>query len=225
MSNPFSGKNLFIDFDSTFVKVETIDELASVSLEADPDKDTKINLIKSITNQAMSGEIDFPTALEKRLHILSLDLNQINLITDKISTLISDSFKKNKELIKQHAENIWIISGGFTQIIIPIVKEYGIKSNHVIANTFTIDGDRVTGCEKSNPLFKDKGKIHAIKSIKVEGKTIMIGDGYTDLEVYLENASDYFIYYSENVKRDKVISQSELIANSFDEVLQIISKI
>ena len=53
----------------------------------------------------------------------------------------------------------------------------------------------------------------------------MIGDGYTDLEVYLENASDYFIYYSENVKRDKVISESELIANSFDEVLQIISKI
>ena len=225
MSNPFNGKNLFIDFDSTFVKVETIDELASVSLQTDPDKDTKINLIKNITNQAMSGEIDFPTALEKRLEILSLDLNQINLITDKISTLISDSFKKNKELIKQHAEHIWIISGGFTQIIIPIVKEYGIKSSHVIANTFTLDGDCVTGCEKSNPLFKDRGKIHAIKSIKVEGKTIMIGDGYTDLEVYLENASDYFIYYSENIKRDKVISQSELIANSFDEVLQIISKI
>ena len=45
MSNPFNGKNLFIDFDSTFVKVETIDELASVSLQYDPAKDTKINLI------------------------------------------------------------------------------------------------------------------------------------------------------------------------------------
>lgn len=225
MANPFSGKNLFIDFDSTFVKVETIDELASVSLENDPDKNTKINLIKDITNQAMSGELDFPTALQKRLDVLSLDLNQINLITDKISALISDSFKNNKEVIKQYAEHIWIVSGGFNQIIIPIVQEYGIKSSHVIANTFTTDGNRITGCDTSNPLFKNKGKVHAIKSINTKGKAIMIGDGYTDLEVYLENASDYFIYYSENVKRDKVIAQSELIANSFEEVLQIISKI
>jgi len=225
MSDPLNGKNLFIDFDSTFVKVETIDELAKVSLENDPNKNTKINLIKDITNQAMSGEIDFPTALQKRLDILSLDLNQINLITDKLSKMVSESFKKNKEVIKQYAEHIWIISGGFTQIIIPIVEKYGIKSSHVIANTFTMDGNRVSGCEKSNPLFKDKGKIHAIKSINTKGKTIMIGDGYTDLEVYLENASDHFIYYSENLKRDKVIAQSKFIANSFDQVLQIISKI
>ena len=60
MSNPFNGKNLFIDFDSTFVKVETIDELASVSLQNDPDKDTKINLIKSI-NTVSYTHLTLPT--------------------------------------------------------------------------------------------------------------------------------------------------------------------
>ena len=88
-----------------------------------------------------------------------------------------------------------------------------------------IDGNHITGCETSSLLLKDRGKIHAIRSIKTNRKTVMIGDGYTDLEVYLENASDYFICYTENIKRNKVALQSEYIANSFDMVLELIAKI
>ena len=38
MSNGLNGKSLFIDFDSTFVKVETIDEIARITLQDNPDK-------------------------------------------------------------------------------------------------------------------------------------------------------------------------------------------
>ena len=101
MTNPLNGKILFIDFDSTFVKVETIDELADVSLKNDINKEEKINIIKDITSQAMSGEIDFPVALQKRLEILSLNSNDIKFITDRISNLVSDSFKKNRDIIRR----------------------------------------------------------------------------------------------------------------------------
>ena len=42
MSNGLNGKSLFIDFDSTFVKVETIDEIARITLQDNADKDLSL---------------------------------------------------------------------------------------------------------------------------------------------------------------------------------------
>ena len=225
MTDRLNGKALFIDFDSTFVKIETIDELARLTLQDDPDKDSKIDLISGITHQAMSGEIDFPAALDRRLKILSLASDSIKKITHQISSLVSDSFKVNSETIKEHCDDIWIISGGFFQIIAPIVEEYGISEEHILANRFLFEGDRVIGCDKSNPLFQDQGKIKAIKSILVNKEIVMVGDGYTDLEVYLEGCAKHFICYTENVSRQEVVSQSNHIADSFEQIIKIITTI
>ena len=110
MIDALNGKALFIDFDSTFVKIETIDELAKLTLQNDPDKDSKIDLISGITNQTMSGEIDFPTALERRLKILSLTSTSIKKITPQIASLVSDSFEANKNIIKTFLIEVDIVS-------------------------------------------------------------------------------------------------------------------
>ena len=59
--------NLLIDFDSTFVEVETLDVLAEVCFGSDSNI---VNSINDITNKAMSGEIPFDIALKKRIKIL-----------------------------------------------------------------------------------------------------------------------------------------------------------
>ena len=215
---------LFIDFDSTFAQVETIDEIAKISLQNDPDQKTKIQLINKITNSAMSGEISFSQALQDRLNILNLNSKHIELVINEVSNNISKSIKRNKKTIQLISNNIWIISGGFTQVICPIVKEYGIKPERVIANTFLLDSNRVKGIDLNNPMSMDQGKIKAINNLNINLKSVMIGDGYTDYEVYHNQASDYFIYYSENILRKEVASKSQFIANSFEEVLDIISK-
>ena len=222
MSDSLNGKSLFIDFDSTFVKVETIDEIARITLQDNPDKDHIVKKISDITNQAMSGQINFPTALEQRLQILSITDKTIKMVTNKIKELISDSFYEHKELIKNNASNIWIISGGFTDVIAPIVKSYGISENHVLANQFIFNGDKVSGCDKDNFLFQDKGKIKAINSVKTSNPRIMIGDGYTDLEVYLEGACEEFICYTENISRKTVLDNAKYSASSFGEILEIL---
>ena len=215
---------LFIDFDSTFAKIETIDEIAKISLKNDPNQEKKIQLIKRITNSAMSGEISFSKALQDRLNILKLNSQHIELVINEVSNNISKSIIRNKKTIQSIANNIWIISGGFSQIICPIVKEYGIEPERVIANTFLFDSNKVKGIDLNNPMSMDQGKIKAINNLNISLKTVMIGDGYTDYEVYNKKASDYFIYYSENIFRSKVASKSEFIANSFEDVLNIISK-
>ena len=225
MSNDLNSKSLFIDFDSTFVKVETIDEIARITLQDNPDKDQIVKKISDITNQAMSGQMDFPTALEQRLQILSITGKTISKVTNEVKKLISDSFYEHKDLIKDNASNIWIISGGFTEVIAPIVKSYGINKNHILANQFTFDGDKVSGCDKDNFLFQDKGKIKAINSIETSNPRIMIGDGYTDLEIYLEGACEEFICYTENISRKTVLDKAKYSASSFGEILDILNHI
>ena len=225
MSDSLNGKSLFIDFDSTFVKVETIDEIARITLQDNPDKDHIVKKISDITNQAMSGQMDFPTALEQRLQILSITDKTINKVTNEIKELISDSFSENKDFIKDNASNIWIISGGFTDVIAPIVESYGISENHILANQFIFNGDNVSGCDKDNFLFQDKGKIKAINSVETSNPRIMIGDGYTDLEVYLEGACEEFICYTENISRKTVLDNAKYSASSFGEILDVLNHI
>ncbi len=225
MPNSLNGKSLFIDFDSTFVRVETIDEIARITLQNDPDRDQKIKRISDITNQAMSGEIDFPTALDLRLQTLVINREAVYRVISDIESQVSDSFNEHRELIRENASDIWIISGGFTQVIAPIVREFGITQDHILANKFTFSGERVSGCDRDNFLFQDKGKIKAINSVDTPKSRVMIGDGYTDLEVYLEGAADQFICYTENISRDRVLEKSRYSARSFGEVLDTLHQI
>ena len=173
----------------------------------------------------MSGQMDFPTALEQRLQILSITDKTINMVTNEIKELVSDSFYQHKDLIKDNASNIWIISGGFTDVIEPIMKSYGINKNHILANQFIFNGDKVSGCDKDNFLFQEKGKIKAINSIETSNPRIMIGDGYTDLEVYLEDACEEFICYTENISRKTVLDNAKYSASSFGEILDVLNHI
>ena len=53
----------------------------------------------------------------------------------------------------------------------------------------------------------------------------MIGDGFTDYEVFENGTTEHFICYTENIERDKVVQLAEYHANSFDEVLEIINNL
>ena len=95
----------------------------------------------------------------------------------------------------------------------------------MLANTFLINKGKVVGVDRTNPMSQDQGKIKVVQELNINSESIMIGDGFTDYEVFLNNASKHFIYFSENVFRKEVASRSNHIANSFEEVLNIISKI
>tara|TARA_B100001029_G_C15051309_1_gene450920 strand:+ start:1152 stop:1832 length:681 start_codon:yes stop_codon:yes gene_type:complete len=222
MNNKLKNKFLFIDFDSTFIKTETLDELAKIALKDDPNKIKKIDLIAELTNKAMCGEISFSEALINRLNILNITSKHIQLVTQVVSNQISNSVKRNKDFFKLHSDNIWIISGGFKQVIYPCVASYGIKIEHILANDLIISSEKVNGINIKNPMSQDKGKIKVINSLNVGSESYMIGDGYTDYEVYIEKASSHFIYFSENILRDKVASKAKLHAKSFEEVMKII---
>ncbi|MFN5331713.1 MAG: HAD-IB family phosphatase, partial [Bacteroidota bacterium] len=216
------SKKFIIDFDSTFTRVEALDILGEISLAGDPKQQDKLQEIKTITDKGMDGSLTFRESLELRLKILQANKNQIAELIHVLKQKVSKSFERNREWLSENAEDVFIISNGFKDFIIPIVSDYGIKKENVFANDLHYDEQgNIIDFNRDNPLSKNNGKSETIKNIKLEGDIYVIGDGYTDYEIKASGLANKFYAFTENVHRPKVTSQADHIAPSFDEILYI----
>ena len=215
-------KKFIIDFDSTFTRVEALDILGELSLANDPRQKEKLQAIKDITDKGMDGSLTFRESLEQRLDILQANKAQIAELIVVLKQKVSKSFERNKDWLKENADDVFIISNGFKDFILPIVTDYGIKEENVFANDLIYDASgKIIDFNRDNPLSKNQGKSETIRNIKLEGDIYVIGDGYTDFEIKESGLANKFYAFTENVSRPKVTSQADHIAPSFDEILYI----
>ena len=213
-------KHLIIDFDSTFTKVEALDVLCEISLQGNEKKDECLAEIVRITNLGMEGKLSLQESLTERINILKANKRHIAPLIEELKTKVSTSFKLNKEFLTAYADYIYIISNGFKEFIVPIVTEYGIKAENVLANSFIYDADdNIVGYDKTNELTVNKGKAKKIKSLNLEGEIYVIGDGYTDFEIKEAGIADRFYAFTENISRDAVTDKADHVAPSLDEFL------
>lgn len=213
-------ENLVIDFDSTFVKVEALDELAGIALRDNPEREKILDEIRKTTVLGMEGKITFPESLERRFKLLSASQDDIQKLIEFLKVNISESVKRNKKFFQDNHERIYIISGGFKEYICPVVEEYGIKAEHVLANKFIFDNvGNVCGFDKDCNLAKVNGKVRQIKEMELDGETWVIGDGYTDYEIKGAGLASKFIACCENIRRESVIEKADMVINSFDELI------
>jgi D-3-phosphoglycerate dehydrogenase / 2-oxoglutarate reductase len=218
MSNPI----YIIDFDSTFTKVEALDELAEISLANDENKIHIANKIKDITNAGMAGNMGFAATLHERIKLLKANKKNIDSLVTILHKKISDSFVRNKNFIAQNADNIYIVSGGFKEYIIPIVTQLGVHEKNIYANTFIFDQqDNIIGFDETNILAQDKGKVKLLQQLNLQGELCIIGDGYTDYEVREAGLANTFYMFTENIKRETLLPKADVVIASLDEFLFI----
>jgi D-3-phosphoglycerate dehydrogenase / 2-oxoglutarate reductase len=216
------NKNFVIDFDSTFTKVEAFDVLADISLADHPEREERKKQIINITNQGMDGSISFRESLEKRLNLLAPNRNHLPALILKLKDSVSESFKRNKEFFLKYADNIYIISNGFKEFIEPIVTEFGIKPENILANEFRFDKEgKVIGFDTENPLSANGGKVEQLKKLNLQGDIYVIGDGYTDYEIKQAGFANKFFAFTENVERENVKKNADHITPSLDEFLYL----
>ncbi|WP_080239609.1 phosphoglycerate dehydrogenase [Spirosoma rigui] len=209
-----------IDFDSTFTKVEALDVLGEISLIGRPDRDDVLDQIKVITDRGMSGEIGLADSLALRLNLLNAHRDHLPALIETLMGKISDSFQRNQAFITENADHIYVVSSGFREFIVPIVTSLGVKESHVFANTFTYDDNgKINGCDHSNPLASDGGKVKLMRDLNLDGDVYVIGDGYTDYEIREAGLANKFYAFTENVTRPKVIAKADHITPSLDEFL------
>ena len=214
---------IIIDFDSTFITEESLDELAKYKLRDQPDSQTMLNKIKSLTNAGMNGDIPFKQSLDERMEVLNLNRSDINSVSKILSECVTPSFTKNKSFFIENNNKIIILSGGFKELIVPIVDDFGILSSNVFANDFIYNSsEHITGINQDNIMSKNGGKVKQSKLLSIHGTVHVIGDGYTDYEIKLDGPATHFFAFTENVERKNICELADLTLSNFDDYINIL---
>ena len=208
------------DFDSTLVRIETLEVLADIALAGAPDAAEIRAEVGALTDQAMAGDLPFGEALRRRLALLPLTRTHVAELAARILDEGTPSVRRNLRFFRENAGRIIILSGGFREIIAPLAAHLHVPAEQVLCNDLIYDADdRVVGVDEANPLSQAGGKPTLIRSLNLPGPVVMIGDGWTDAEVKLEGGADRFHAFTEIVRRDRVVAAADTEAPSMDEFL------
>ena len=169
------------DMDSTLIQTECIDELAIRAGVGDQ--------VKTITESAMRGEIDFKESFTRRVALLKgLDVSVMKDIAEHLP--ITEGADRLMEVLKRCGYKIAILSGGFTYFGEYLQRRWGI--DYVYANELEIDengkltgryvGEIVDGHRKAE-LLKLIAQVEKVNL----AQTIAVGDGANDLPMIAES--------------------------------------
>ena len=217
--------HLIIDFDSTFVTVESLDELAHIVLKDNPESAQRLEMIRAITRAGMEGSIPFDESLSKRLKLLNINQKDIHAATIVLAKKVTPSFKRNKQFLMENAQNILIISGGFYEMIIPIVSEYGILEDQVFANKFVYKGtSRIAQVDSQNIMAQSGEKVAQANALGLAGEIHVIGDGYTDYQIKSEGPAKKFFAFIENIRRNSVCEVADVVLSNIDDYIKFLAE-
>ena len=208
------------DFDSTLVRIETLEALADLALTGAADAGDIRAEVARLTDQAMAGEVDFGEALRRRLALLPLTRDHVRALADRIVEEVTPSVGRNLAFFLAHSDRIVIVSGGFREIIAPLADRLGVPPERVLCNDLVYDADgRVAGVDETNPLSRAGGKVEALRALSLPRPVVMVGDGWTDTEVRHAGAADRFYAFTEIVRRPPVVAAADAEVRSLDELL------
>ena len=169
-------KLLAMDFDSTLVIQESLNELASY-LKLD-------SKISSITEEAMAGKIDFATSMNLRVeNFKDAPSEALTAVGNRLTA--APGANELIDFCKLSNIRLSIISGGFIQIIdaFSLCKMF----DFVFANSLEIHEGKLTG-SISDFSIDARGKANALANLanelEIDRNEIMaIGDGANDIEM------------------------------------------
>lgn len=172
----FAKKLVQLDVDSTLIKQEVIELLAAkAGVGAE---------VIAITESAMRGELDFESSLRARVALLkALPESVLKEVQNEI--ILTPGARTLVRTLQRLGHSISIVSGGFVDVIAPLISELGIT--HFRANQLEIVDGFLTG-GLVGPIIDRAAKAQAlrdfaaIESISMD-QTVAIGDGANDLDM------------------------------------------
>ena len=217
-------ENLVVDFDSTWVKVETLDVVADLALKGREDKADILQQVAEITKQGMEGKIPFDESLQRRLALFSATQEHFQTAAQHLQSQVTPSFARNRDFIEENSSRVYIVSGGFTDCIDPVAREFGIPRAHIHANLLRFDRQGKLLGVMDTPAARAGGKTEAVKGLNLKGETIVVGDGMTDYQIKESGAADKFYAFTENVSRPPVLKVADVGVANFEEILEALAE-
>ncbi len=226
LSRMYRGKSMCVlafDFDSTLVSVEGLDELFARSLDGGGDHAGRVEAFGEITDLGMAGELSAEESLKRRLGILQADRALVGAVAEEISEQLTPSVERHLHFFAENAHRIFVLSGGFEELIHPTLERMGIPPDRLSAHRFEYDyRGNVIGADPKTPMALG-GKPAAVAAMgNAPGPVWMVGDGATDLELLTLGLVDRFVAFTENRHRDPVVAQADAAVRSMEELLALL---
>ena len=167
-----------LDMDSTLVDAEGIDELARA---AGAERE-----VAAITDAAMRGEIEFPSALRARLRRLAgLPVEALEEIAGRLPLV--PGAERLLAALERHGYRIAVVSGGFAWFARRLAERFGFRLDHVRAHELAVRNGRLTG-EIVGDIIDGAAKAAFVRTLTAhEGlareQVVAAGDGANDVEM------------------------------------------
>ena len=169
-------KLIACDMDMTIINLETINLINDNLL--------KNNQISKITEEAMSGNINFKRSIITRTKLLK-GIKKIEIANLIKKIKINEGVESVIRTMNNYGHHTMLISGGYDLIANSIGKKVGFKE--IRCNTLEVVDNQLTGKLK-NTILDKKEKLSCLKSTikKLNIKkdlTLAIGDGDNDIDM------------------------------------------
>lgn len=172
-----SGPLLVVmDVDSTVIEQEVI-ELIAAFAGVEPE-------VRSVTEAAMRGELDFTQSLRARVALLTgLPASVLHDVRAQVT--LTNGARELCATLKQRGDVIALVSGGFDVVVQHIAAELNV--DHYLANRLEIADGHLTGRVSGAIVDRDR-KAAAVREFAAlhqipMSRTVAVGDGANDLDM------------------------------------------
>ena len=213
---------LVFDFDSTLVQDEGLDELFLRSLEGAADREERADAFRAVTDRGMEGGLPYQESLRLRMEVLQANGEHVAETARRLASRITPSVERHRAFFQDPERQIHIVSGGFQELILPTAAWLGIPAQRVHAQRFQLADGVIVGIDPDTPMARG-GKVEAVRLLQVPPAELwIVGDGATDLELRTLGYAGTFVAFTENRRREPVVSAADHVAASMDDLLHLL---
>jgi len=194
---------VILDFDSTLVACESLEEILRPRLVGRPDL---VREVRAITERGMAGEIPFAESLGRRLAIAQptrADVRRFaasahRSLTPGMAALVADLHRRRI--------GVSIVSGALREAILPVAGRLGVPARrvHGVRARWGRDG-RFLALRADDPFVVGKAEGVVRIAPRWRRPRIGVGDGATDLALLRRGAVDHFVAFTEHARRKAVL--------------------
>ena len=217
---------IIFDFDSTLCAVESLDRLAEIVLDDDPEAEAKVTEIERLTNLGMEGAIPLSESLSRRLATLRFDRTQVDALIKDLQEQLTPGLPEDTAWIQTHAERLHVVSGGFIDWIAPVLIPFGFRADQIHANVLQWKKDQSVGFNQDHPLAHNGGKPELARDLGLGPNTglIAVGDGISDLELKRTGVAERFVAYTAHAQRHVVVREADAEATSWADLRELLDQ-
>jgi phosphoserine phosphatase len=206
-------KLIFFDCDSTLSAIEGVDELARLR-GADC-----FRRVEAMTHDAMDGKVPITEVFGRRLDLIRPTRAEAAAVGRQYVDQVEPTARATLAALRAGGWTPVILSAGYTQSIEPLAAFLGIARIEAVALHFDAAGG-YAGFAQDYPTTRNGGKPARIVQLKEElkpARTVMVGDGISDLETRAE--VDLFVGYGGYVERPKVRAGAGVFIHRLSELI------